>query len=220
MNSADLSQVIAAAGDAMAAEGVSRQVCERVANRLVWGHPHGHRTCPVHGTGMVYWPAGDDWACADASYPYGHGWTEAAGEAAGRMLAAMLGPAASDGPPWTHQLQLPDGEEAMAAAPAPAHTVTGVPGQLVVRHARLTGDRVLIERADPEILVSVHLAARWTEGHVPRPVLFDALLRTFTVRGVNRTVTYRLGDLEPDGQAYRAHLVTTTEPGPWPPART
>jgi hypothetical protein len=210
VNSADLSQVIAAAGDAMAAEGVSRQVRERVANRLVWGHPDGDRTCPVHGTGMVYDPAREAWGCASPSCRYGQG-AQAAGETViGRMLAAVFGD--GDGPPWTHVLQLPDSEEALAAVPGPAYTVTTAgarpAGELALSAAPLD-DRLLILRADPEILVGTHLAAALAWGCRPG-VLFDPLLRVLTVRGVNRTVTYRLGDLEPDGLAYRARLC----PGP------
>jgi hypothetical protein len=29
--------------------------------------------CPVHGTPLIYWPAGDDHACQDAGCQYGHG---------------------------------------------------------------------------------------------------------------------------------------------------
>lgn len=29
--------------------------------------------CPRHGTPLIYWPAGDDHACQDASCPYGAG---------------------------------------------------------------------------------------------------------------------------------------------------
>ncbi len=29
--------------------------------------------CPVHGTPLIYWPAGDDHACEDASCIHGHG---------------------------------------------------------------------------------------------------------------------------------------------------
>lgn len=30
-------------------------------------------TCPVHGTPLIYWPAGDDHACQDVNCVYGHG---------------------------------------------------------------------------------------------------------------------------------------------------
>jgi len=29
--------------------------------------------CPVHGTPLIYWPAGDDHACQDVDCEYGHG---------------------------------------------------------------------------------------------------------------------------------------------------
>jgi hypothetical protein len=29
--------------------------------------------CPVHGTPLLYWPAGDDHACQDVNCHYGHG---------------------------------------------------------------------------------------------------------------------------------------------------
>jgi hypothetical protein len=29
--------------------------------------------CPVHGTPLFYWPAGDDHACQDVDCRYGHG---------------------------------------------------------------------------------------------------------------------------------------------------
>lgn len=29
--------------------------------------------CPVHGTPLLYWPAGDDHCCRDVSCRYGHG---------------------------------------------------------------------------------------------------------------------------------------------------
>lgn len=29
--------------------------------------------CPVHGTPLIYWPAGNDHACQDADCQYGHG---------------------------------------------------------------------------------------------------------------------------------------------------
>ncbi len=37
-------------------------------------------TCPVHGTPLIYWPAGDDHACQDITCEYGHGgWPDEAG---------------------------------------------------------------------------------------------------------------------------------------------
>jgi hypothetical protein len=30
-------------------------------------------SCPIHGTQLVYWPAGDDHACQDIDCKYGHG---------------------------------------------------------------------------------------------------------------------------------------------------
>jgi hypothetical protein len=30
-------------------------------------------TCPVHGTDLIYWPAGDDHACQDVTCVHGHG---------------------------------------------------------------------------------------------------------------------------------------------------
>lgn len=33
-------------------------------------------TCPVHGTPLIYWPAGDDHACQDITCKYGHGGAE------------------------------------------------------------------------------------------------------------------------------------------------
>lgn len=32
-----------------------------------------HCVCPVHGTPLIYWPAGDDHACQDVDCRYGHG---------------------------------------------------------------------------------------------------------------------------------------------------
>ena len=32
-----------------------------------------HCTCPVHGTPLIYWPAGDDHACQDITCEFGHG---------------------------------------------------------------------------------------------------------------------------------------------------
>lgn len=29
--------------------------------------------CPVHGTPLIYWPAGDDHACQGVNCQYGHG---------------------------------------------------------------------------------------------------------------------------------------------------
>jgi hypothetical protein len=34
---------------------------------------NGHCTCPIHGTQLIYWPAGDDHACQDIMCQYGHG---------------------------------------------------------------------------------------------------------------------------------------------------
>lgn len=39
-----------------------------------------HCACPVHGTPMIYWPAGDDHACQDVTCKHGHGgWNPADG---------------------------------------------------------------------------------------------------------------------------------------------
>lgn len=32
-----------------------------------------HCVCPVHGTPLMYWPAGDEHACQDVNCQYGHG---------------------------------------------------------------------------------------------------------------------------------------------------
>lgn len=32
--------------------------------------------CPVHGTPLIYWPAGGDHACQDVNCVYGHGMNE------------------------------------------------------------------------------------------------------------------------------------------------
>jgi hypothetical protein len=34
--------------------------------------------CPVHGTPLIYWPAGNDHACQNADCRYGHGMKDAA----------------------------------------------------------------------------------------------------------------------------------------------
>lgn len=50
------------------------------------GEPHRcdeRCTCPVHGTPLIYWPAGDDHACQDASCAHGHGmndWADDVGD--------------------------------------------------------------------------------------------------------------------------------------------
>ena len=36
----------------------------------------GSCACPVHGTPLIYWPAGDDHACQDITCEYGHGMRE------------------------------------------------------------------------------------------------------------------------------------------------
>jgi hypothetical protein len=33
--------------------------------------------CPVHGTPLIYWPAGEDHACQDVNCRYGHGMKDA-----------------------------------------------------------------------------------------------------------------------------------------------
>jgi len=42
--------------------------------------PHrctGACRCPVHGTPLIYWPAGEDHACQDAGCEYGQGFKAA-----------------------------------------------------------------------------------------------------------------------------------------------
>jgi len=49
---------------------------ERLRHAVAQRRPHEcdkRCACPVHGTQMIYWPAGDDHACQDVNCKYGHG---------------------------------------------------------------------------------------------------------------------------------------------------
>ena len=53
----------------------SELIFEAEIGRLT-GLPHrctAACVCPVHGTPMIYWPAGDDHACQDVDCRFGHG---------------------------------------------------------------------------------------------------------------------------------------------------
>jgi hypothetical protein len=46
-------------------------------------------TCPVHGTPLLYWPAGDDHACQDSTCEFAHGTDDALLKAAGWVMAKV-----------------------------------------------------------------------------------------------------------------------------------
>lgn len=53
--------------------------------------------CPVHGTPLIYWPAGDDHACQDPACEYAHGGMSEVLAALDRIGMRWLGAFADQG---------------------------------------------------------------------------------------------------------------------------
>lgn len=69
--------------------------------------------CPVHGTPLIYWPAGDDHACQDPTCEHagglGAGWRPPLfPDGIGHWLRLLADPGPSDGPPYVHTFRQPD----------------------------------------------------------------------------------------------------------------